>query len=259
MTPEEITKICKLLTHDDLEYQRQGLALAKSFGDYSAVFDDSQSLDSSYSLSGDKKEIKIPFGRLNTSILEVFLGSGLVDTMSITNLTIDDYSQFQNFDILASLGNLTSLILKLPYSGKNRKDLDLSGLASLDNLASLTINGGNNLDLSCITDLSNLGDLDLLDCYSSSNKPVIKTICPKCWGSLETDCDNCDGNGCEFCDGSGCGECFYCMNDWGKSMGWTSIVAGINDASLKDAPKIIAEFQDLLRTKGGFATYSNVD
>jgi hypothetical protein len=49
------------------------------------------------------------------------------------------------------------------------------------------------------------------------------------------------------------------MNDWGKSMGWTSIIAGINDASLKDAPKIIAEFQDLLRTKGGFATYSNVD
>jgi hypothetical protein len=195
MTPQEITKIRELLTHDNLEYQRQGLALAKSFSDYSAVFNDSKSLDSSYRLSGDKEEIKIPFGRLNSSILECFLSSGLVDTMSITHLTIDDYSQFQNFDILASLGNLTSLILKLPYSGRNRKDLDLNGLASLGNLASLTINGGKNLDLSCITDLPNLGDLDLLYCYSSSKKPVIKTICPKCWGSREADCNNCDGKG----------------------------------------------------------------
>jgi len=78
MTPEEVANVRALLVHEDPDIQRQGLELAKSFGDYSPVFE---------GCSIDKEgKIQLSFELLNTHILKGFLESGVVDLECIARM-----------------------------------------------------------------------------------------------------------------------------------------------------------------------------
>ena len=79
MTPEDVVRIRELLTNEDPNRQHEGLALAQSFDDYSAVFEGCRVTDN--------WGVELSFGSLSNSILKGLLGSGVISAERITSMT----------------------------------------------------------------------------------------------------------------------------------------------------------------------------
>jgi hypothetical protein len=79
VTPEDVVRIRELLANEDPNRQHEGLALAQSFDDYSAVFEGCRVTDN--------WGIELSFGSLNNSILKGLLGSGVISAERIASIT----------------------------------------------------------------------------------------------------------------------------------------------------------------------------
>lgn len=96
MTAEEVARVRELLTHEDHEHQRQGLELAKSFGDYSAVFEGC-SIDEDGKIQLSFKDIR---GSYNNAMIRGLLESGAVSPKQIQtlrNYCTEGYSKWEGW------------------------------------------------------------------------------------------------------------------------------------------------------------------
>jgi hypothetical protein len=130
MRNEEVSKILELLTHDDIDHQRQGLALAQSFDDFRAVFKGC--------VVDDQGKISLPeaFGAPNASVIKGALESGVIDPLSVTNLAIPACGSITDLSFIEGLAEIS----KLDLSGCTAlKDLD--GIGGLKRLKELNLTG----------------------------------------------------------------------------------------------------------------------
>ena len=95
MTPEDVAKVRQLLTDERPEIHQQGLELAESFGDYSAIFE-------GCSISKQGK-LSLSFGPINPTILRLLSQLGSLQAQNTVALDVDRLEELK-VDYVLSTG-----------------------------------------------------------------------------------------------------------------------------------------------------------